>query len=502
MDFGHIVLLAGYVLNFLLIVFILFFEQNTPSTRFAWLLLVSFIPIAGPILYILFSGNFFTRTSRMLKATRKANEHYRKILENQSRELDQLMETGKNRAIDEYGSIIHLNLTYGKSPVLAHNEVCLLKTGEEKYDTLLADIARATESIHLSYFIINNDETGKRLIAALAKKAREGVTIRLLYDHVGSILTSRRLFRPLEKAGGKVSRFFPVSPLTPFSLNYRNHRKIVVIDGRIGYFGGMNIGDEYANLNGARKYFWRDTHIRVTGSAVQMLQKQFLVDWYTSNVSDETTLENMVSRRFFPAPAETGANTQIQLPANSVTLDVSMQIVTAGPDDARNDEIRDAMIHMITTAKKSVYIESPYFTPDIAFFTALKLAAVSGIDVRVIVPGDWDKWYARLAAMPYIGELLGYGVRFFAYPGFIHSKMLVIDGFIATIGSTNMDTRSFSLHFELNAFFYSEEFGKRCAEMYDDDERASRAITTEWFSRVSVLRKAIWNFFRLFAPLM
>jgi len=494
MDFGHLILIAGYVFNLLLIAFILFFEENPASHRVAWILAIGFIPVAGPFLYVLLSGNFFTRTKRMIRATQKANGYYRRLLTEQHRDLER-------RDAGAYGSLIHMNLLYGKSPVLANNTVDVFREGEAKYAALFAEFARAKESIHISYFIVENDQTGRELIEILARKAAEGVRVRFLYDHVGSFFTSSRLFKPLRRAGGEVSRFFPVSLINPFSVNYRNHRKIAVIDGRVGYFGGMNIGDEYANRNGARKYYWRDTHVRITGPAVQILQKQFLVDWYSSTSKADADIENIAVERFFPAHGAVD-EADLPLPALSRTVGVPMQIVTAGPDDTRNDEIRDAMIHMITSAKKSVFIETPYFTPDAAFYTVLKIAALSGIDVRIIVPGEWDKFYVKLAAMPYIGDLLSYGVRFYRYSGFIHSKMVVIDGVLATIGSTNVDTRSFSLHFELNAFFYSPEFGRKCADEFLADQKASTEVSAASFARVPVLKRAVWNFFKLFAPLM
>lgn len=502
MNIAGIILLTGYVLNFTFIIYILFIEHHDSARRFSWLLAITFVPVLGAFLYILLSGNFFTRTKRMMEANARANEYYRDKLQSQHHELEAIIQSGTSHALENYGQILHMNLMYGKSPVLSCDTVHIFKSGEEKYRSLFAELRGAKQSIHLSYFIISNDETGRELIDILAAKARDGVEVRLLYDHVGSIFTSSRLFTPLRKAGGEVSKFFPVSIINPFAINYRNHRKIVVIDGTAGYFGGMNIGNEYANRHHARKYYWRDTHVRMTGSAVQLLQKQFLVDWHTANWRDSSPTRDIPVQRYFAGEHCEADESDLHLPEETRTENVPAQIVSAGPDDARNDEIRDAMTLMISRAKKSVYIETPYFTPDPVFYTALKIAALSGIDVRIIIPGDWDKWYVKLAAMPYVGELLSCGVKFWHYPGFIHSKMLVIDGLIATIGSTNVDARSFSLHFELNAFFYSAEFGAQCTKMYLEDENISREETVESFGKTPRGVKAIWNFFRLFAPLL
>ncbi len=495
-------LLASFLLNAASIAFILFVDRSTPARRFTWILAIAFIPGFGVLLYILLSGSFFTRTKRLTEATTRANARFEQILETQRTNLDELLLTGEYPALTEVGSLIHMNLIHGKSPVFYRNAVTILTSGQEKYPLLFEDIARATHSIHLSYFIFKNDVTGRHLVSLLAGKAREGVEVRLLYDHVGSFSTSTRLFRPLLAAGGSVSRFFPISPVNLFPLNYRNHRKIVVIDGRIGYFGGMNIGDEYANASPDRPYYWRDTHIRVAGAAVLFLQKQFLVDWHTATLSDDSFGDKAPLHTLPRIDSDTRGTEKSLAAGMRSTMNVPMQIVSSGPDDEKNDEIRDALIHMINRARTSVYIESPYFTPDAEFFSALKIAALSGLDVQIIVPGDWDKWYVKQAAYSYIMELSAYGVSFWRYHGFIHSKMLVIDGKTATIGSTNIDSRSFSLHFELNAFFYSEEFGKECTQLFLDDRARSTRIDPESLSRTPRRKKALWTFFRLFAPLM
>ncbi len=502
MSLSSVYLLASFVLNAASIAFILFADRSTPARRFTWILAIAFIPGFGVLLYILLSGSFFTRTRRLTEATARAHALFGRVVEDQRSNLDELLQSGEYPALSDVGSLIHMNLVHGKSPVFARNTVTILTSGQEKYPLLFEDIVRARHAVHLSYFIFKNDVTGRHLVNLLAGKAREGVEIRLLYDHVGSISTSTRLFRPLLAAGGKVSRFFPISPVNLFPLNYRNHRKIVVIDGCVGYFGGMNIGDEYANASPERPYYWRDTHIRVTGSAVLFLQKQFLVDWHAATLSDDSFGDSS------PLPALPRVRQEDPAFGGSLsrgmrtTADVPMQVVSSGPDDEKNDEIRDALIHMINRARSSVYIESPYFTPDAEFFSALKIAALSGLDVQIIVPGDWDKWYVKQAAYSYILELSAFGVSFWRYHGFIHSKMLVIDGKTATIGSTNIDSRSFSLHFELNAFFYSREFGQECTKLFFEDRSRSTRIDPAVLARTPLRTRALWTFFRLFAPLM
>jgi cardiolipin synthase A/B len=498
-----IVFVTGYCLNVLFILHILFYERGDSVKRFSWLLAIAFIPVAGAALYILFSGNFFTRTRRMMKAAAMAEKKFASILDAQGRELDLIIKSGLAPTVERYAPLLRLNMTYGRSPVYTHNSVHLFRSGAEKYRALFAELERATTSIHLSYFIIRNDHTGKELVRILEKKALEGVSVRLLYDHVGSIRTSSRLFRPLEKAGGQVSRFFPVSLFNPFSVNYRNHRKIAVIDGTTGYFGGINIGDEYANIEGARKYRWRDTHIRISGPAVKQLEVRFLADWYTARwKKDKNHIEIDDANLIVETHGSQPPSPDIPLPEKPYSAHAAIQLVSAGPDDIRNDQIRDALIHMISHAREFVYVETPYFTPDAAFYSALKIAALSGVDVRIIVPGKWDKWYVALAAMPFIDELTACGVTFSAYRGFMHAKMLVVDGDVVSIGTTNVDTRSFSLNFEQNGFFFNDEFALSCANLFREDEAESDPITHAALRATSPVKRGLWNFFRLFAPLL
>ncbi len=501
MSFGDLFFITSYALTVLGVLFLLFKEKTDSARRFSWILAITFVPIAGIFLYIVLSGNFFTRTKRMVRATAKADAHYEGILKKQESHLKQLIETDEHGDLAQYGALLHLNLVYGKSPVLRNNNIDVFIDGETKFKALFEEISKAKHSLHISYFIVQNDALGNKLVKLLAERAAAGVTVRFLYDHVGSIRTSVSMFRRLRQAGGQVSRFFPVSLVNPFQVNYRNHRKLVVIDGSIAYFGGMNVGDEYANADTSRKYYWRDTHVRLTGPAVQLLQKVFLVDWFTaSNKSeallDETLFPMLHAENSLPAPPPAW------LPKERHLEGISAQIVASGPDDMDNDEIRDALILMISRARQVVRIQSPYFTPDPAFFTALKIAALSGTNVEIIVPGNWDKWYVRPAAMPFIADLLESGVKFWFYNGFIHSKMFVIDDRISSIGTTNVDKRSFSLHFELNGFFYSQRTGQLCAHIFEEDKRNSRPVSLQELRQAPIIKRAYWNLMSLFSPIM
>lgn len=496
MDFIGIVLFISYFLNFVFIVFILFFEQTDSARRFSWLIAITFIPIAGIVLYMFFSGNFLLRYKRLEQSIKHTDAVFSPFEKQLAEDAHRRIKSD-DPYLNRHAPLIKLNKNYARATLAFSDTVHIFTSGEENYKSLFAEIEAARVSIYLSYFIIRNDKTGKALISLLAKKAAAGVEVRLLYDHIGSFFTSGVLFIPLKKAGGEVHKFFPVTLIAPYALNYRNHRKIVVIDHTVGYFGGINIGDEYANCSPKQRFVWRDTHIRVTDSAALLLEKCFLTDWYSSKYKTKQKIqeEKTENRR----PVEKPGN--IPLPRISCR-DVPLQLVTSGPNDIKNDEIRDALIFLISTAKKSVHIESPYFTPDPAFLSILKIAALSGLDVKIIVPRDWDKFYVKLAAMPYISDLTKNGIQFYHYKGFIHSKMFVIDGEIASIGSTNVDTRSFSLHFELNAFFYSKEFGKTAEGIFIRDLENSIPADPDAFTKMPVFKKALCNFFKLFAPLM
>ncbi len=322
---------------------------------------------------------------------------------------------------------------------------------------------------------------GNRLIDLLAKKAGEGVKVRLMYDGLGSILTPRRLFNRLrEVEGSEVQEFFPVRIFSLSKINHRNHRKIVVIDGNIAYLGGMNVGDEYMNKS-KRSLVWRDTHMRIEGEAAEYVMRCFAMDWEFS-----TGQELEVAQYESDGAVENA---------------VPMQIVPSGPD-SKEEEIKCGMIKMINCARKYVYIQTPYFVPDQAFLTAVTMAAHSGVDVRIMIPETPDKKYVYHTTMSYAGELLEAGVKVYLYPGFIHSKTIVSDDEVSTIGSANTDIRSFELLFELNAFMYGEYQATRCRSIFLKDQSVCTLLTNEMYENRGIMNIIKEGFFRLFSPIM
>lgn len=470
-------LLTVYILNFLVLIVIVCFQRRDPVVSLAWLLGFTAIPVVGFLIFLVFG------TGLKRKTAKKYAERWRMNIDLTER---MSIEDGK-KIINEYrflpqsGMISYL-LNINNSVPTDGNDVKIFTRAADKFDSLLKDIETAEKSINMLYFIIRDDEIGHRVLSALTKKAKEGVKVRFLYDDFGSLLTKREIFNELKAAGGLVSAFFPVKLGSYSKINHRNHRKIAVIDGKIGYLGGINIGDEYF---GKKKLSpWRDTHIRVVGPAVRYIQKAFSLDWNFSTGEDmaDSIAEN------FPLCEKQPQNKR-------------MQIVCSGPD-SKEEEIKCGIIKMINLAKDHVYIQTPYFVPDQSFLNAVKTAAQSGVDVRIMIPGMPDKRYVYYSTESYIGELLDAGIKVYKYNGFIHAKTVCVDDDVCTIGTTNIDIRSFQLHFEINAFIYDVPLTKQCNDIFKNDIKNSRAITAPDYRNRGVWQKMLEGFFRLFSPIM
>lgn len=366
------------------------------------------------------------------------------------------------------------------------NDVDIFIMAKDKYRQLIRDIEDAEESIHLLYFIIRNDRIGRTIIDILARKAKQGVKVRLLYDYAGCFMTSCDTFKPLIESGAQVESFFPLKLGKYLRINYRNHRKIVIIDHVIGYLGGMNIGDEYMGYN-ASGLPWRDTHIRMTGTCVQFLQIRFMKDWrFATNYRQDDALQ--CKHLFIKQPAKTVGNTK-------------MRIVSGGPDTPR-EEIKWRFLQMVYDAKEKIYIQTPYFVPDESFMEALKVAVFSGVEVVIMVPSKSDNFIAQRVSLSYLGILLEFGVKVYLYPGFLHAKMILADDKVVSIGSTNMDMRSFYLNFEINAFLYGAEITKRCSDIFKQDLAGAEKMKGSDYRRRPYLTKLEESFYRIFSPLL
>lgn len=453
-------------MNMVFIVLVLFVEQKRPEVALCWLMALIFLPVVGCILYLFFGISLPHYQRRSLRRW-QVDIH---------REATQAVVM--NRAV---GAMVRMNEELGEGIIRKNNHVQILASGEEKYSSLLADIGAATSTIHLLYFIIRGDRLGYHLIQALTEKARQGVRVRLLYDHGGSFFTSKEMFRPLVEAGGEVARFFPIRLGYYLRVNYRNHRKIVVIDGRIGYLGGMNIGEEYLGERIASQIPWRDLHLRIEGECVQDLQRRFLQDWQ------------------FAGCAVAGAGTVLS--GTAVRGGVAMQIVSSGPYRTES-AIKWNYLRMIYSATQSVWLQTPYFVPDEAFLEALRIAVKSKVEVRLILPSYSDNRPAQKVSVSYARELWKMGVKVAFYPGFVHAKMGIIDGQMVTLGTANLDRRSFSLNFETNAILYDEKIARRCRELYQADWDVSHRMVSQAQWEMGLVQKAEESIWRLLTPLL
>lgn len=467
-------LICAYAINFILIVVLVFFERREPTVALAWVLGFTLFPVLGAVVFLFFGRGIKSYNIRKYHLKAQNDIEYSKAMH--------MMHTAlEYRAEDKYVDIVRYLLNSARSMYTDDNSVQIYTDAKEKFKNLLSDIENAQRTINLLYFIIRDDEIGKKLISLLAKKASQGVEVRLMYDDIGCFFTPKSLFKPLADAGGKVCGTFGNKFESFLNINHRNHRKIVIIDGKIGYMGGINVGDEYFGMK--KPSPWRDTHIKIEGSAVYFLQERFAMDWRHSSKED-LSLE---FEKFFMQSVSKGES--------------AVQIAASGPD-ADGEQIKCAMIKMINSAKRNIYIQTPYFVPDKPFANALVLAAKSGVDVELMIPGVPDKRYVYYTTMSYVGEMLGAGIKVYKYPGFIHSKTLTVDDGICTIGTTNTDIRSFQLHFEINAFIYDENIANQCSDIFLKDRSICKRITYDEYSKRGILNIMKEGFYRMFSPIM
>lgn len=547
---ARIIFYSAQAINILFVIFVLFFERKESTRRFIWILLLLIFPVGGMVLYILFSGNFFTGTKRMHEVKQTAQQLTKEVRREQKATLTQSPSNIPNPVIKEFLPLITMNLMEGKSLLVSTDTAILYTRGEDFFNDLCQELESAKVSIFMEYFIFHKDNIGKRIMEILCRKAREGVDVKLIYDDLGSIATPRRFFRQLNKAGGEARPFFQIRIGLPLTLNYRNHRKLTVIDSDRAFIGGINIGDEYENKNKRFKPKWRDTVVRLTGSSVLTLQINFLSDWYSIDAWNKHTKGIEEAKKYFPssftdffvradvgggnASRETGGDAEnpdgnkglvsYSIQKQEVSAKekkehslkfrksfleslaggkaIPTQIVTAGPNEKHKANIEDTFIRMIMSARKNIFIQTPYFTPDEGFYTVLKLAAYTGIKVRIMIPSQWDKFFMKAASYEFAREMCAEGVEFFLYPGFIHSKMMTVDGKISSIGTTNIDVRSFRLLFEENAIFYDKNFTAECERIFEEDMELCRPVTKEDFDKRFILKRAWGSFCKLFSPLL
>ncbi|MFT8319788.1 MAG: cardiolipin synthase [Bacillus sp. (in: firmicutes)] len=472
------------LLNIIFAFLVIFLERRDASTTWAWIMVLTFIPILGFILYLLFGQNLSKR--KMFQWEERKKLGVEPILASQLLQISSNQLRTTNSVIKANQDLIYMNLFNNDAVLTENNAVDVFTDGHKKFEQLLKDIKQAKKSVHLQYYIFKNDGIGSRLINLLVEKAKEGVEVRLLYDELGSRTLRRRIFKTLKAAGGQVEVFFPSKlHLINLRLNYRNHRKLAIIDGHIGYIGGFNVGDEYLGLN--PKYgYWRDTHLRIIGTAVYAIQTRFILDW-----NQASHLQGIsYSPEYFPDRTD------------EIIGNIGMQIVSSGPD-SEWEQIKNGYIKMITAAKESVFIQTPYFIPDTSLLDTLRIAALSGIDVKIMIPNKPDHMFVYWATYSYIGEMLKAGAKIYIYEnGFIHAKTLMVDRKITSVGTANIDMRSFRLNFEVNAFIYSEAFANLLTDGFLEDLQLSTQLTLEKYNKRSLFIRFKESFSRLLGPIL
>ncbi len=435
-------------------------NQYTISSRAsAWLFTVYVLPVVGVALYFIFGVK--KRKRRIYQEKQSSNQ---RALENfHAKHSDKSLAVMRQQKdnLKQFHGLSKMIYRDTCSRLTVNNQLTLLENGEQKFPQLLKDIDSAEHTIHLEYYILRFDGVGGQLLEALIRKAKQGLTIRIIYDDYGSLGLNQSVLKRLRSYGIEI---WPFSELSLFAfsdrLNYRNHRKIVVIDGKIGYVGGINVGDEYDN-DGNKNLpaeFWRDSHLRIEGQGVAYLQNIFINDWNFCT-SQQLEIEDELNFHFNDVPFE-----ERQM----------VQIVASGPDSAL-PSILFSMLHAIHTATDEILITTPYFIPNQSLMKALKIAALKGVRVKVLVPDKSDNWVVNAAAQSFYYELLQDEIEFYKYTkGFIHAKTMVVDGFLSVMGTANFDERSFELNFEVNALIYDKGFASQLRTSFVRDLQCAK----------------------------
>lgn len=472
------------VINIIGAIITLLLERRDTASLWAWILVLTLVPVVGFVIY-LFIGRRLTK-SKIFRLLDGAEAGHAKPARVQRDEVGRNEYAFINQVTREKTELAILLMNDDIAFLSHDNAVHVFDDGTEKFEALLADIRAARDHVHVLYYIFRPDHIGQRVLDALTERAEAGVTVRLCFDAFGGRSVKSRHLKRLRAAGGEVHTFFPnnFGPIN-FRVNFRTHRKIAVIDGTVGYVGGFNVGDEY--VTATRKFgYWRDTHLRIEGSAVESLQTRLLMDWNVAAPRDRRVGHEP---RYFPVDRR---------PAG----DVAVQIVSSGPDSSW-EWIKYGYLKAINGATRSIKIQTPYFMPDAAMMDALKIASLAGVDVHLMIPDKPDHPLVYPATLSYADELASVGVNVHIYSGgFLHAKMLLVDDELASVGTANFDYRSFRLNFEVNAFIYDVALGRRMAEIYDRDLLRCRAFDHDQVYRRPLIGHAKEAISRLVAPLL
>ena len=461
--------------DFITIGYMLFKEQRKPNSIMIWLCTFILLPVAGFVLYLLIGKGPSLKKQRDFYKKMQKDKKFISYLKDNLSEFKKLNFSQQGNLNDT----VEFNVKYNKAPIALNNDITIYTDISKQFDDMICDIQKATKSIDVLYFIYKKDNTGIKFRDVLIKKAKQGVKVKLIVDDIGSLWTDGKFFKPLIDCGGEFYRFLQGKwKYLNRNLNYRNHRKMVIIDDKIAYTGGANIGDEYLNKT---KLNWRDTNIKIIGDGVALIKVRFLQDYYYvsgKNVKDFTS-------KFFESTI------------NNV---LPMQLISSGPD-VKSEEIKETYIKMIYGAKKRVWIQTPYYIPDESFATAISTAVESGIDVRIMIPEIPDKKLVYYATKSYVSDMVKLGAKVYFYPGFLHSKTLIIDDGISSIGTFNIDIRSFKLHFEMTILLYGRTITNNMSDIFVEDMKKSSIMDDGYIKLMSKYDKFMQALMRLFSPL-
>lgn len=467
--------LAVYIYTLISIISVLLLENRNPARSLSWVLVLLFVPVLGMFFYVLFGQDLRKKKIISKKSIRRVTD--RPVASFDISKLD------ADLMSDNQLNLIKMLYKNSDAAGYAYNKIEILPTGESTFDAVFNAIRNAKEHIHIEFFIFDDDKISNQLREILIQKAQEGVRVRMIYDYWGSFDLSKRYLKSLRDAGVYVRSFLPFRFRFQFSssrINYRNHRKLVIVDGKIGFTGGLNIADRYIYGNTLGK--WRDTFVSFEGAAVHGLQLLFLVDWYFVDrklITDE---------KYFPTPEVFDTNL--------------VQIVSSGPDSDW-EAIMQGIASAIMSATRYIYIQSPYFMPNEVIASCIQMTSLSGVEVRLMIPFRSDSRLSDASTFSFLGQALEAGVRVFRYKkGFLHSKAIVIDDSISIVGSCNLDERSFVHNFEANAFIYEPKTALKLKDLFENDMENCVEFTLDAWVNRKRRQKLKESFARLFSPLM
>lgn len=480
-DFVRIIIITNTILAF----YVVFHRRRSVSTTWAWLIILLVLPVVGITLYAFFGRgisqeNIFAINKQKHIGLRNVQKSIAKAPKNTSPS-----DTSKagNIAINFFNH-------QQEAPLTKNNQVKLYTEGETFFHGMLKDMVRAKEIINVEFYTFYSDNIGNRVLQLLIKKAKQGVKVRVIYDAWGSMGATKAWFDQLRAAGGEVLPFVTSrNMITRYRINYHLHRKIVVIDGRISWTGGFNIGDQYL---GKKKKFghWRDSQVRIVGSASLLLQERFVMDWNASITNNQQLIR--FNSTLFPDLDE----------KNIHEGDVATQIISDGPDRYA-PYMRNGMMRLMLLARKRLWIQTPYLIPDDAVFATWQTIASSGVDVRIMIPCKPDHPFIYRATQWYANELTRLGVKIYIYEdGFLHAKTTIVDDHFSSVGSMNQDFRSYNLNFEDNAVFYDKKFNQKMVAAFEEDMKHSHLLTKEEIKKQSRALRTLQAFSRMLSPIL